>query len=307
MSIVDLFSKRQKRLRGDAPDVFTYDRAPNALRVQVIHIWGDAIGDIEASRSQAGSVYKAINDILCREYGVLSLSDDSYDTPFQAVAKFLLTSKHDERVFDVIELSFRCIEKMTQGSYYTSCAHSKITPSQAIGELNARFLEHAVGYQYEAGLLIRKDSELLHSEVVKPTLAFLADKRFQGANGEFLNAHQHYRAGCHKECLNECLKAFESTLKVICDSQGWSYDPGAGAKQLLDLCFKNNLLPALLQSHFSALRNTLESGVPTLRNKLAGHGQGTEEVSIPPYYAGYALHLTASAILFLVQAEGDLK
>lgn len=45
--IFDLFSKRQKKLRGDVPDVYVYDNIPNALRVQIIHIWSDSF-----SRSQ---------------------------------------------------------------------------------------------------------------------------------------------------------------------------------------------------------------------------------------------------------------
>jgi hypothetical protein len=52
-----------------------------------------------------------------------------------------------------------------------------------------------------------------------------------------------------------------------------------------------------------ALRSTLESGVPTARNKLGGHGQGTEVVEVPEHIVSYALHLTASAIVFLAEAE----
>jgi hypothetical protein len=40
----EIFSKRQKRLRGEVPDVFSYEQIPGQLRVQVIHIWGDTIG-----------------------------------------------------------------------------------------------------------------------------------------------------------------------------------------------------------------------------------------------------------------------
>ena len=43
MPIVDLYSKRQKRLRGEVPDVLTYDKIPQILRVQIIHIWDDFI------------------------------------------------------------------------------------------------------------------------------------------------------------------------------------------------------------------------------------------------------------------------
>lgn len=47
MAIFDLFSKRQKSLRGDVPDVYVYDNLPDALRVQIVHIWTDALGNDE--------------------------------------------------------------------------------------------------------------------------------------------------------------------------------------------------------------------------------------------------------------------
>ena len=80
----------------------------------------------------------------------------------------------------------------------------------AVFELNARFREHRVGYQYESGDIIRVDSQLIHAEVVKPALALLAAPEYAGANAEFLKAFEHYRKGDTKGCLNECPKAFES-------------------------------------------------------------------------------------------------
>jgi hypothetical protein len=38
MALFDLFSKRQKRLRGDVPDVYVYDEIPQVLRVQLVQI-----------------------------------------------------------------------------------------------------------------------------------------------------------------------------------------------------------------------------------------------------------------------------
>ena len=79
MAIFDLFSKRQKTLRGDIPDVYTYDNLPNALRVQIIHIWSDALGSDENyyDHYECGpnvqAAYKFIIDTLCREYGFFQL------------------------------------------------------------------------------------------------------------------------------------------------------------------------------------------------------------------------------------------
>ena len=152
------------------------------------------------------------------------------------------------------------------------------------------------------------DSEFIHSEVVKPAMSFLFDPIYKGANEEFLKAHEHYRKGRSKECLNECLKAFESCLKTICKKRGWPYDDKkATAKDLIQIVFDNGLIPSFMQSHFSALKSTLESGLPTVRNRQSGHGQGSTQVIVPEYIAAYALHLTASNILLLANADEEMK
>ena len=182
-----------------------------------------------------------------------------------------------------------------------------VSPDDAIAELNYRFREHGVGYQYESGQIIKVDSQLVHSEVVKPTLNFLSDPIYKGANEEFLKAHEHRRKKRYKQCLYESLKAFESCLKVICQKRGWSYTEKDTAKRLISIIFDHGLIPPFMQSHFSALRSTLESGVPTVRNNQSGHGQGPNQIAIPEYKAAYILHLTASNILLLAKADQKMK
>lgn len=84
------------------------------------------------------------------------------------------------------------------------------------------------------------------------------------------------------------------------------WDPNATVKILLQVLFDNGLVPSFWNSHFSALRSTLEAGVPTARNKLGGHGQGSQVVELPEYIVAYVIHLTASAIVFLSDAEAAL-
>jgi hypothetical protein len=189
---------------------------------------------------------------------------------------------------------------------YNLIASTKLTPDEAFADLNHRFLQHGIGYQYVSGKIVRYDSQYLHAQVVKPALDLLQDKRYQGANDEFLKAHEHYRKGEIKDCLADSLKALESTLKTICHKRRWTFQPKDTAKSLLDICFKNGLIPAFLQSHYSALQSTLESGVPAVRNKLGGHGQGPQVVDVPAHYAAYALHMTGSAIQFLIESEKAL-
>jgi hypothetical protein len=85
-----------------------------------------------------------------------------------------------------------------------------------------------------------------------------------------------------KEALDECLKSLESMAKAVCSKRKWSYDPKATMNALIQILFDNGLVPAFWAQHFSSLRSTLESGVPTARNRLGAHGQGTEIVEVPP-------------------------
>jgi hypothetical protein len=85
------------------------------------------------------------------------------------------------------------------------------------------------------------------------------------------------------------------------------YAKGDTAERLLAICFSYRLIPSYLQTHYSSLRSSLENGIPTVRNQLAGHGQGSTPTDVPPYIAAYLLHLTATSILFLSDAEKALE
>ncbi len=74
MAIFDLFSKRQKRLRGDISDVYTYEDIPNPLRVQIVHIWNDTLGSGKQwYKGEVRHLYEFIVNTLCREYGLFKL------------------------------------------------------------------------------------------------------------------------------------------------------------------------------------------------------------------------------------------
>ena len=302
--------KTAKKLMGDVPDVYQYDNIPRTLRVQIVHIIKDLIGLYETNKSE--QVFLDIHNIICREHGILSLGSDisfmfnvrNNMLYTKRVLNFIIEAEEIEQVLDSVELTFKFFEKLyNKGDTIKNISN---TIDQLIKELNFRFREHGIGYQYESGEIIRVDSQIIHTEAVKPVLQLLSDTRFQGANEEFLKAHEHYRHGNYKECLNECLKAFESTMKIICNKQGWIFQPTDTAKPLIKICFQNHLIPIYLQDQFSSLKQSLEGGIPTIRNKQSAHGQGSQPVNVPQYFAAYQLHLTASTILFLIEAEKSL-
>jgi hypothetical protein len=137
MGIFDLFSKRQRRLRGEFPDVYIYDELPNSLRVQIVHIIRDALGVNNYSSEHASNTYAFINNTLCREYGVFELTKRSHSLD-ESVLNFFLAEESVERALDVIELSFNLIDTHVRDHYpYNSGA--KIEPDDAISELNGIF------------------------------------------------------------------------------------------------------------------------------------------------------------------------
>lgn len=309
MGTADLFSKRQKKLRGESPDVYSYDTIPLPLRVQIVHIWHDTLGDESQYHNETGGVpsaYRFIVETLCREYGLFTLAgqrlhgDRDY---LSELSKFLLEEEDTERVLDAVELSFRVITVLTRKFDYLYRENASKLADNAIAELNARFQEHGVGFQFVDGKIIRIDSQLVHVDVVMPALVLLHGSQYAGAQQEFLKAHEHYRHGRAKESLAESLKALESVLKSICDKRGWPYPSNATCTVLIQTCVDRGLIPGFWLQYFSALRSTLESGVPTARNKLGGHGQGSAVVAVPQYLVAYVLHMTASCIVFLVEAE----
>jgi hypothetical protein len=304
MPTYDLYSKRQKGNGDDVPEVFQYEELPKTFRVQVVYILWDVFGK---PPTRFEGLFQRIHNILCRKHGILCIGSASHLYQ-DRILNFLVDAKHEEleKILNVIEFAFRSMSFPP----YKSCADLegiKINPAEAIAELNERFLEHRIGYQFESNKIIRIDSKFIHNEAVKPALRVLTDDMYKGANDEFLKAHDHYRHGRYKECLNECLKSFESTMKAICTKRGWAYDgKKATASNLIKICFQNNLIPDYMQLQFTSLQSSLESGIPTVRNRTSGHGQGSEISEVPSYLASYLLHLTATTILLFADAEKAL-
>ena len=299
MTIKDLFSKRSRRDRGEMVDVFTYDILPAKLRAQLVHLITDAIGSENSPLAELA--YEEIWQVLRREHGVFELARGY--SPAEQLRNLIVGELNVELVLDAVELLFQFIDEHKNDPSFGRRARKAIDCVEAINDLNARFLENGVGYQFESGGVLRVDTQITHQELVKPALNLLNDKKFKGANEEFLKAHEHYRHGRHKESVVEALKAFESAMKAICDKNKWKYEASASAKALIDACFTNGLVPGYLQAEYSSLRSLLESGLPPTRNKEGGHGQGGEPIEMPAYVARYALNMAASNILFLFEAD----
>ncbi len=309
MAVMDLYSKRQRRLRGEVSDVYSYDSFPSTFRAQVSFMIEELLGGVEEyfRYHQAKRAYTEIVKVLRKEYGQQSITKVRHNEPYTELHNFLIEEQDVERCLDVIELSFGLGDSVARSPGYMNRSSPDKRVDECLAELNERFKEAGLGYELIDGKIVRIDSQLLHSEIVKPAIGFLNAEVYSGPRDEFLGAYEHYRHGNHEEALVDALKAFESTMKVILTANGKPYGAGDTASKLILACRDADLMPAYNESQLQSLVNVLSSGIPTLRNKNGGHGQGEAVRTVEPEIVAYGLHLTASAIVMLAGLEAKRR
>lgn len=312
---VDLFSERQRLAQTGGPlDVYSYDTAPLVLRVQISQIATAALGPaVQASmnryegmiKASSFSVWRELRQLLCREYGKHYLSAD-LDDPQEDTLQFLESVATPSQVFDIIELVCNCIQIYSAklDKYQRKDARITQEPEDAIAEINTRLRRAGIGYQFVEGRLVRVDSQIGHAEIIVPTLNLLASSELRTVDQEFRDAFQHYRHGENDDAIQSCGKAFETLLKVVLDKKQVPHPANATAKALLDLVLGTGILPEAIDGTLGSLRAMLEQTVPTLRNRLGGHGQGAQMRTVPDYIASFTIQSTASAILLISKAAG---
>ena len=321
MPIVELY---ENPYEGEV-DIYRYDYLPKPLRVQVFLL----MQDFHNWRLGTNDINGYIVDVLCREYGALNLeeldiysvdeneqstntlalwelTDLGYRTPHEELRSFFLCRKKIKHDLNAIKLAFDFMREYAHTQRIPDIASSrKIT--LAIEELNTRFKQHGVGYEFSNNNFLRIDSQFVHGKIVKPALNLLTDPDYSRAQEEFMAAHSYHLDGDAMGALNECNKSLESVLKIICAKRKWQPDPSGGFGKLLEKVTEKGFIPKHWNTLFPALNNLL-AGVSKARNELSGHGRGSQEaVSIPPHVAAYAMHMTAAAILFLVEAEKNIQ
>jgi len=308
MAIWDLFSKRQAdAAKSGAPDVYQYDDIPKELRVQIAQISVESVGKVGARSGYYGLAdpnnprWEEIEQIFCRERGVHAVEHGDFSG--ERVIKYMAECGTSDWL-DLLELICVAIKVLGDDDQYSYRQEwgVNIDHDEALSEINYRLRQAGVGYQFEGAQLIRVDSQYVHAEVVKPALALLTGTEFSGPQAEFLSAHQHYRRGEHRQAISMAANALESTFKAVFDKNGWPFQKGARISDLVKIAKANKLWPDYLDASFDQLTATLQSGLPKIRDNDASHGQGAVVKEVPGYVASYALHLAASAIVFVVEA-----
>lgn len=310
MPIVDLYSRRNQDPSHAESQDRIYDEIPETVRIQIVYIWDESIGRYAPHHGRSygpkhenNAAWNKLHDTVLREKGLLRLSQHTRD-PREACMRYLMDEPNANNVLDIIEMSFRIILNLRKIDRFTARDMGiRQSADDAIRELNFRFKDANLGYQFESGQIIRTDSYATHEKIVKPALHLLNDPRFSGAEAEFLAALKHYRTENYRDSITSANSAIESTLKTIFRIKKWDYDQGDTAGRLLQVARKNGLFPDHMGKSFDQLISTLKSGLIPIRNReSSSHGQGPESKNPPDHVAEYALNLCAVQILFLVKS-----
>ncbi|MGD0252402.1 MAG: abortive infection family protein [Verrucomicrobiota bacterium] len=288
-----------------AADIYSYDKLPDPLKRQIIAVWFELVNMFPAfDRGNSDKFFALVAKELWVRYNDFEAARNARSMS-EAVCNYFGEQQDAEKCLEIVEIVFACLAHFYRRDSYVN-AGLDYDIHNAKKKLNSFFQEHAVGYEFRGDKILRIDSGVMHKEVVAPAMALLQEPYLKGANEEFLKAHEHFRHARYGECINECLKAFESTMKAICEKRGWQYNQTDTAKSLLATCEQNGLFPTFMQSSLSGLRSVLEN-VATVRNKLSGHGQGAQQVQISEEVAAFAIHSTGANILFLASLEKNLR
>ena len=296
-----LFSERNKKQTGEM-DVYIYNNIPTPFRNQLFYIIDELINKYNKYLMSAEvNIWQTTHDFFCREKGLKEMSDES--RYYRGKIEKFIDMASDLDLLDFIDLAFHyfCFVAQKIHSHDPYCDAKKSTVD-AIDELNERFQQHRIGYEFIDGALIRIDNMHIHREYVKPALNLLHTNGFDGAEEEYMKAFDAIRKHDNKSAIINAEKAFESAMKTICAKRGFPYDPVTdGAKKLISVLKENEYFPGYMEDHLNIVIKALENGAPTIRNKTSGHGQGEEIIEIPESYAEYVIGLVAVNIVFLVE------
>lgn len=309
MTLPDTYSRRMRAAAGATADVYSYESASKRLRIQIAQLVQEGFGPYENQYGRpapGADAYDALVRLLRKELGVHKLSNNYNSNAHDEFIEWIQSETSIDYFLDGIEFFLRMISSYVRENWSVFGSYATQKPDEVIAEFNARAREAGFGYQFSNEMIVRIDSQFLHQEAVLPALKLLNDGRFDAANREYRDAHEAYKLGKLKDSLVGCARAFESVLKIIGTKRGWPIQQTDNANQLIMAAAKAGFLPAYQQNALNHLQGLLTSGVPTVRNKTGGHGDGSVIQEVPVELAAFQLHQTAAVIVFLAERDKAL-
>lgn len=284
----DLFGQKEEI---DKKTFLSYYDIPSETRQKVLHVINDNVfyGRIGGLTGQPlTDDYRKLSHEICKYKGIpdISILHDG-----KKELSEWLKSCSIEDFLRTIELFIYIKEKETPGF--------NIRLHNTVNDINDIFRIDKIGYEIVNERFIRKDSEFLQEQVIKQTINLLYTNGFKGPLEEFQEALDHYMLKQYEDTIHKSNKAFESTMKSVLTKLNISFSPDDTAETLLERLIKKELIYKYTKSLFM--------GLPMIRNKQGGHGQGIDPKEVNQSYAELTLNLAGTFIVFLVTRYQELK
>jgi len=183
-------------------------------------------------------------------------------------------------VFDAVELAGPCMEPAEREAFRQ--------------KLNQIFELHDCPWRLSDGEFFKLDGDFVGARVASAAHDILAANRFAGAIEEYAKARQYLGSGEVREAIYFAGHSFESVMKVLTELEH------ANADKLIKELLARGYFDDLPESVRAGFTDQVLKALPFLRNKLGGHGQGAEVVSIPPAYGQLTVQLAAVFHNFLI-------
>jgi hypothetical protein len=240
--------------------------------------------------TERSDLLEELENDLKREYGAESLlgyiqNDEREPCTLQE----FLEGGWPTQVLDAIEQYFTILGKASR---------AKDSNQQFQSEVNRIFSEEAAPWRLSEGQFFQVDTEFMAAHL-ESTEQILQRQGFSGALAELREARNDLTAGDTKGSIVNSCKAFESAMKTVLGTES------GNASTLIRRMKGEGHLDDLPESARSSVSEQVLMSLPTLRNRLGGHGQGEEVVEVPRRYAELAVSLAASFITFCVEINAS--
>jgi hypothetical protein len=293
-----LFSKRN----APTKDVLRYDLPVN-VRNRILHILKHRLDDDQWSMTfSQGFGYEYTLDQVGRKlltkYGNLKAPPESRSVA-QAVVYHFNACRTDEAL-DFVETIFQ----VQPIHHVKDCVQpfNEVFQEEGIGFELTSLREIAVGgsrIEYDFPKVLRKDTDYLHSERVRPCLEVLSRPGFETALSEMMKAHEAYRKKQYADAITDACSAFESVMKTSCTRRNWNFN------QDKDTC--GPLVKALATNGlFFPFYTPILEAVGTIRSKMSdAHGRGPSPQNTPDMeYADHMIQFTSANITMMIRKSG---
>ncbi len=233
-----------------------------------------------------------VREHLRERYGLATLSVWSHEQKQSlgnvSLETFVLLAPWS-RVFDAVELLSAALES------------TDAFPFQFQRHLNEVLDQEHFEWRFADGQFFQLDTEYLAMEVLVGTDELLRTNGYAGAEEEFTKSRACVASEDYKEAILNAAKSFESVMKTLLKKEH------GNAAELVRELMKSDLFKDLPRSLTSGFGEQILMTLPHLRNRLSGHGQGIEVVSVGRAYAALAVHLAGALNYFLVSKGLELE